>query len=219
MLHEEVKQLCMNELNGLSKYGCSDIDRIQLFSEICQKLESNYNIEGIKIAIANKGGYDCIIYKFNGYNNAKCSAGFLYNADTFDDDFASAICDIVDGKEAIKIINEAIDDCHDKSGDTTVVSYIWGKGPYCKVYDWDYENIKIKLSNKALKNILDNYRDGATSFSIEVTKAISDDRITKENILKIITNFNNFSFNKSIEAELWDKGLINHLSECFLPGY
>ena len=117
----------MNELNGLSKYDCSDIDKIQLFSEICQKLESNYNIEGIKIAIVNKGGYDCIIYRFNGYNNAKCSAGFLYNADTFGDDFASAICDIVDGKEAIKIINEAIDDCHDKSGDTTVVSYIWGR--------------------------------------------------------------------------------------------
>ena len=216
MLHEEVKQLCMDELNSLSKYDCSDIDRIQLFSEICQKLESSYNIEGMKIEIANRGGYDCVIYKFNGYNNTRCSAGFLYNTDTFDDDFANAVCDIVDGNEAVKIINEAIDDCRDKSGDTTAVHFIWGKGPYCKVYDWDYETINFKLSNRALKNIIDNYRDGEKSFSIEVNKAILKDRVTKENILKIITNFNEFSFNKSIEAELWDKGLINHLTECFL---
>lgn len=216
LLHEEVKQLCMDELNSLSKYDCSDIDRIQLFSEICQKLESSYNIEGMKIEVANRGGYDCVIYKFNGYNNTRCSAGFLYNTDTFDDDFANAVCDIVDGNEAVKIINEAIDDCRDKSGDTTVVHFIWGKGPYCKVYDWDYETINFKLSNRALKNIIDNYRDGEKSFSIEVNKAVLKDRVTKENILKIITNFNEFSFNKSIEAELWDKGLINHLTECLV---
>lgn len=216
MLHEEVKQLCIDELNSLSKYDCSDIDRIQLFNEICQKIESSYNIEGLQIERTTRGSNDCIIYRFYGYNNAICSAGFLYNADTFDDDLANAICDIVDGNEAIKIINEAIDECRDKSGDTTIVHYIWGKGPYCKVYDWDYESINFKVSNKSLKSILDNYRDGATSFSIEVNKALSKDRITKENILKIITNFNNFYFNKSIEAEIWDKRLINHLAGCFV---
>ena len=199
MIIEEFKQLCRDEILGISSMSTSEIDRANLLSSMAQKICECYDFSEFKLDIVTRGNVQYIIYKFNGFNNASCSGGFVYNYDTFDSDIASAVTDIIDGNDAINILNEIIESDRDKLGGKVAVYFVWGRGPYCKVYDWDYSKIGIKISRDALANLLDNYREGAKSFRNEISSAVAKSAI-----------------GKAINAKIEDIELINHLTRQML---
>lgn len=207
MTIEEFKQICSDELLGLSRVSCSVVERVTLLQDLSKKIASNFDIKNFGLDIQTRNNKNYILFKFESSHGLSSASGFEYNLDTFSDDMANIVLDIIDGNSAIDIINNALDD----RANSIELFYIWGRSINCEVSYWDYNKIAFKLSKVALDNMLRAYRSGTKSFEITVIKLINNLQLSGDSILNIISNFNDYEINKLFQAKLDELDLSYHL--------
>lgn len=68
--------------------------------------------------------------------------------------FTQTVNSIIEGNKAIDKLNKKISEIQSECGATTALEYMWGAERYCKIYDWDYDVVKIKLSKTAIQQLI-----------------------------------------------------------------
>lgn len=102
--------------------------------------------------------------------------------------------DVIVGIEAIKYINDKLREGRIQGNGELSIQYQWGYDRECSINDWDYNNIKIKLSKESLNILIDLYQNDID----KITECI-DEQEWDLNILKYLDNILGFSTNRLLE--------------------
>lgn len=111
----------------------------------------------------------------------------------------------IDSIIAVNSLNEFMNTYQEKSDNNLKVVYKWGNNEKtCKILDWSSNRVVIRLSKKALKNLI-IYLD---EFKNEISISGYSD-----NVCEFVSKFNGEGYNKILEAELSSSDIMQELSK------
>lgn len=114
--------------------------------------------------------------------------------DTFISSIISILYMLIEGSRAVSELNSLIHVAQSSKGASVMVTYKLGiTDKFCKVCDWDYNRIKIKLSKAAITQLISLSADGL----LETVVSETDWLLT---IGKYIVGFNNLHIHEKINA-------------------
>ena len=216
MVFEEFRQLCRNELWEIAKPSCSSIDRMSYLEDISNKVSSEYGVDGLSFGIVTRNGIEYITYSFGGASHSKSAGGFKFNCSTFESDIGNTMADIVDGYNALRIINDTIENAVDASGEKRSIYYTMSKAKVSSIYYWDYSHIGVKLSEKSTNIILKAFRSSENSFKLLIKSLVAKDGMYKDNIINFIRNFNTYEMHSKFDIVLESNNMSLELSKNML---
>jgi hypothetical protein len=211
MFHEELGIRFKDELSRIRDYGCSDTERNSILKNISTEIGNELDIQDLSTIICNIDDTKSIVFRFN-YSGDTCKTGCKYNIDTITEDIANNISDIIDGTNALNYINSTL---NDRLSDGIKLQYIWGKAEKNGIYYWDYDSIKIRMSEDAMSNMLSKYRTGELAFKLDIDKIINDTEQISD-IYSYVSKFNDLEINKYLKVSIDTADLTYELSSNML---
>lgn len=185
-------------LSNLVKTQCSGVDYFEMQHTFRSK-ESD--VESCLITISFK--LSKIEDKFT----------FILGRDGYDkflQTMANVVYMITEGARAVGELNKQIHEAQSSKGASTVILYRWGiTDKFCKVFDWDYDKVKIKLSKTSMMQLIDLVDAGELSNYIDNTDwSIS--------IKGLISQFNRIPLHEKINAAMATTDIEKILTENML---
>lgn len=213
MLRDDILSLCQDELVKLG--GVLDDNRDELFNSLSSKIESEYNIS-IIFSTINRGSCTYITYKFFDKYGTLCKAAFKLQPDSGADTMVTNLVAIIAGSEAIEILNDSYDKYRASTGSAIDIRYQWGRAVDCSIGAWDFSNITVKLSAKAIDKLISLYTSSQSSLGLKLSGAIEQSEVGKQNIVEFIRDFDTFPIHKMLDAEISKEPTKDILSKSML---
>lgn len=139
-----------------------------------------------------------IVYNFKELEGVGINKGVInLNSDGIELILTKLLDDIKIGTLALDKLNSIIKTIKDSMDGELNIQYNWGTDKYCSVKDWDYRNIKIKISKITLDNIIRLYKeDNELTDLTEILK----EHNWKANIIEFVNSFNDIGLHQKILA-------------------
>lgn len=140
---------------------------------------------------------------------------FLYTVpkegyDKFITDLSSLIYLISEGMKAVAELNKLVAEKQNEKGSSVIISYKWGiTDRFCKINDWDYDRLKIKLSKPSILQLIDLVESGKLGDYIEDTD-------WTKSIKQFISEFNKSSLHEKISAVINTNNIERILTDNML---
>ena len=114
------------------------------------------------------------------------------------------------GSKAVNKLNNLLRDSRIAKDGYISVQYKWGTNKYSTVSDWDYGNIKIKLSDMALDYLISAYKldEELTELRDIISKFDWD-----SNIIEFIKAFNDFELHRRLSVTIKDYDITKLLTD------
>ena len=188
----------------------SDIDKKSLTDRLSNLLSEILSVTSFNMQVILKGEKGYIAYKFRDMHNQICKAAIKCE-DVSCDSIYNIIIDIIDGIDAIDILNDTISD----SGNTNIdVSYKWGKAATASIAYWDFDSIKVTTDYNALATLLEQYRKGTGRYINWIKDSMTD--FMPKNTVEFIRDFNKLSLNIAIGSTLQYKDIADVFTASML---
>lgn len=185
-------------LSNLVRTQCTGIDYFEL-QHTFKEIESNNEqcILTIAFKISKIEDRFTFVLGKDGYDK------FLQN-------ITNIVYLITEGAKAVGELNKQIHEIQNAKGSSVVILYRWGiTDKFCKVFDWDYDRIKVKLSRTSIIQLIDLVETGELKEYIENTDwSIS--------IKSYIDMFNRIPLHEKINAALMTTDIEKILTENML---
>lgn len=119
---------------------------------------------------------------------------------------------IAEGTRAIRVLNDKINEIQNNKGSSVIIIYKWGIADrFCKVFDWDYDKLKIKLSKTAIMQLIDLVDDSSTKLEEYIQR--TDWSVS---IKEYIAKFNRIPLHEKINAVIGKTDIDKILTENML---
>lgn len=185
------------------------INKQLIFFDGFERFHVGYNVKEKDGAIENIQ----LVFSFKPHNSSPEQYYMYIKRDSFKEfqsTFENSIKFIVEGSKAIAETNTIIRNIQEEIGAPLAIEYKWAiSDKLCRIGDWDYNRIKVKLNRSSIHSLIDMYNNNILKSTIENSK-------WNLNIKEFIENFNHLEFHKAICAMLKSNDLVTILTENML---
>lgn len=153
-----------------------------------------------------------LIFDFR-INSVQDKLHYVVTQDGYDkliSDLASLVYLITEGMKAVAELNKIIAEKQNQHGSSVIISYRWCiTDRFCKIGDWNYDMIRIKLSKPSILQLIDLVESGKLDEFIDISDF-------NKSIKQFILGFNKNSLHEKISAVLGSNSIERILTENML---
>lgn len=161
--------------------------------------------------IVEKNGKAYIVYHFNDIGDGSLNKVIIDTSiDSLIPHMDKTIRRIEIGSVAINKLNGLLKESRIAKDGEINIQYKWGVNKYSIISDWDYRNIKIKLSDMALDSLINAYNQDKDLGEIS---GVINKYDWNNNLIEFIKSFNDFELHRKISVTLKDYDITKILND------
>lgn len=182
------------------------IEVLDTLNELANKIEE---IRDLSFDLVSKNEAVFVLFRFKDTSGYTCKSGIKLK-ENFYSSIEYILNSIIEGQRIIKIINDKLDIIQANSGIILNIKYRWGFSTTSSIAYWDYTHIAIRLNEKSIVKLLEEYNTEESINNLLVGFTWSD------NIIDLIINYNKLDISNKIESKLDYSTMEEALTENML---
>lgn len=188
----------------------SQLDEQQIQS-IIQEAVKQSSLNSLNMQYKNEDSMHFMLVHFVDSSGTICRGAFQFQLSSIADDLCSNLDDIQDQVIAIDTLNAMVHDKQYKSDNSFKVRYCWGQDSRCSIEDWQYQYIRIKLSQESCDKLKIALKDNQTLIQDKV-----DETDFGQNAAETVQMFNSMPLHQEINASIWTSQVQKALTRNML---